>query len=620
MRRIGAAAALAGTVVLAAVLCAAQQPAQAPGQTVFKASINLVEISVVVRGPDGRPVHGLSSGDFTILDRGTPRPVAAFVEIADERPARSLLPSTLIRDVSDNASAKSDRVVILVLDDLHLKRQTDEVKAMARRVVEGLGTGTSIGLITTSGTFGMEPTSDRARILDVIDRFVAWVVPRATPMPSRMGDPGDLGSFFADMTMFKASQDVARMLVGQDTQRKAFVWLSKGVQKTCPEPKEVRKYGLPTWYDSACDAMLHQMQRANVSTYAVDPGGGSDHFLSGVSDATGGFAVGANDLDAGLDRILDDLNNYYLLGFTPPDAKDTSYHTLEVTVDRGDLSLRYRRGYQAAEAPLANPVKVSAALVGDVLPKTDLRLRLFAAPLAASLDGATPVVLCLEAQGDAARLRTSDGGFHDAFHYQIVAVNLDKKKIVTSQMGQRDITWHQVGSDDRVAAYQVETYIDLPPGTYQLRASGESAGLGTAGSVYLVVDVPDTRHAALSLGGLVIGYVAGARLPMDRVSTPPRGWPFDPTIDRQFTSADALRILCEVSRPATAADADVTLEVVDKGDRVVRSVHTVIGARDGPRIDLTLPLDSLPTAGYQARLTVVSGSDRATREVGFVVN
>src|SRR5205823_3566099 len=102
--------------------------------------------------------------------------------------------------------------------------------------------------------------------------------------------------------------------------------------------------------------MMEAMRRSNVSTYAIDPRGlvaskdlarecfpapatGRDPCAEGLSDfesdvrqaqsglrimseASGGFAVtNTDDFTAGLRRIVEDLDHYYLLGFYPSDTK-----------------------------------------------------------------------------------------------------------------------------------------------------------------------------------------------------------------------------------------------------------------------------------------------------------
>lgn len=65
-----------------------------------------------------------------------------------------------------------------------------------------------------------------------------------------------------------------------------------------------------------------------------------------LADGTGGFVIhDSNDLLGGLQKIGKEQNQYYLLGYTPPDAKQGSCHVLHVKVDRGGTEVRARTGY-----------------------------------------------------------------------------------------------------------------------------------------------------------------------------------------------------------------------------------------------------------------------------------
>ena len=44
-------------------------------------------------------------------------------------------------------------------------------------------------------------------------------------------------------------------------------------------------------------------------------------------------------------RIGKDQNEYYILGYTPPDSEEGTCHTLKVKVDRGGTEVRARTGY-----------------------------------------------------------------------------------------------------------------------------------------------------------------------------------------------------------------------------------------------------------------------------------
>ena len=96
-----------------------------------------------------------------------------------------------------------------------------------------------------------------------------------------------------------------------------------------------------------------------------------------LADGTGGFVIyNTNDLLGGLEKIGKEQNQYYLLGYTPPDTKDGSCHTLHVKVDRGGTEVRARTGYCSSK-PLdvlsGSPVektleaKIAAAAPGPLV-------------------------------------------------------------------------------------------------------------------------------------------------------------------------------------------------------------------------------------------------------------
>lgn len=87
-----------------------------------------------------------------------------------------------------------------------------------------------------------------------------------------------------------------------------------------------------------------------------------------MAEDTGGVAmVNTNDPTRLLDRVGDDLRNYYSLGYSPAHSGDGRYHKVEVRVKgRKDLEVRSREGYRdkSVEARMADGVM--SALLFDV--------------------------------------------------------------------------------------------------------------------------------------------------------------------------------------------------------------------------------------------------------------
>ena len=69
-----------------------------------------------------------------------------------------------------------------------------------------------------------------------------------------------------------------------------------------------------------------------------------------LADGTGGFViVNTNDLLGGLEKIGKELNEFYLLGYTPAEAEEGTCHTLHVKLDKGGYNVRARTGYCVAK-------------------------------------------------------------------------------------------------------------------------------------------------------------------------------------------------------------------------------------------------------------------------------
>jgi len=68
--------------------------------------------------------------------------------------------------------------------------------------------------------------------------------------------------------------------------------------------------------------------------------------LFALAEGTGGFVIhDSNDLLGGMERIAKEQDEYYVVGYTPPDSKDGSCHTIKVKVDESKTIVRSRSGY-----------------------------------------------------------------------------------------------------------------------------------------------------------------------------------------------------------------------------------------------------------------------------------
>jgi hypothetical protein len=141
------------------------------------------------------------------------------------------------------------------------------------------------------------------------------------------------------------------------------------------------------------------------------------------------------------------------------------------------------------------------------------------------------------------------------------------------------------------------------------------------------------------ISGLTIGYADGAHVPVGRNTSvlapadtgpgkgapppapppPARILPFDVALDREFITFDTLRLYCELARATLAAPVKVTVEMIDAHDTARLTTDREVAADDPGRIDLDLKLADLEPGPYRVRVTAVSGSQTARREIGVIV-
>lgn len=721
---------------------------------VFRSSTELINVDVVVSDTDGRAVRGLTAKDFVLTDRRKPQAIVTFGEVSHERASAAsarttLFPASLPLDVTDNQSSQADRLVIVVVDDLHIwKGRTERARELARTVITTLGAQASMAVLFTSGERSTQVTQDRSRLLAVANVFEgrqsmrrphqAIDQQKAAPNPS-LGDTSHdldlaqldnmnaaqkttLQDFEDNLRQLQTMQDAARMLAGEDQRRKAFVLISEGMAKnmsglfdSSQSPCEASGMQAPCYTDRAIRDVGEAMRRANVTTYAIDPRGkvkpedmalelfpppdcgvcqpgsvsqasvghpppGEDgtfrwdnpvrlaqDALSQFTEASGGFAVtDTDDLAGGLERIVEDLDHYYLLGFYADEAGGKGYRPLNVTVPaHPDWRVRFRRGYVPGNTKPAEPPKDAlAALATGVMPKADLPLRVTAVPLTGKGKNAS-VAVAIEVTAPTGLMKDADSKLRDDVSYAVLVVD-DKKAKVAQRTG-RAASFTMSARDGAAAmpdavTYQIPLTLTLPPGQYQLRVSATSKKLGAGGSVYADLTVPDFAKAPLVLSPIVLGYADGSHVPVGRrpaaqpgiqgagaamgssrpvstagiagmptpvalgaavtdtpeaVADAPR-LPFDPALDREFTRADVLRTYFEVAR-AGKTPVTTIIMVIDATNRTMMAIDKVLGADDPGRVDLRLPLASLAAGAYRLRVTATDGRTVTTSETGMVV-
>jgi len=293
------AAVIAALVSLAATAVLAVQ--------VFHQGIDLVVVTATVTDKDGRPVLGLRREDFSVFEDGVEQPIAQFT---GERAPISL---GILVDVSD--SMFGDRL------------------ADARRAID---------------RFVLDLLEPEDEALLMVFNHAPELVQGWTMPPRGLAGRLDKVKPFGGTALYDAVVRIAPLLKTRRHNRCGLVIVSDGE-------------------DTASDVRLQEalsaLLRTDAFVYAVAidaPYGPainrrfSPDALREITGQNGGYTAVVHataDLADATERIANELNHQYTLGFAAPHGADGKYHLLRVRARDGSLFARARRGFYAVPRP-----------------------------------------------------------------------------------------------------------------------------------------------------------------------------------------------------------------------------------------------------------------------------
>src|SRR4030095_11879593 len=272
------------------------------------------------------------------------------------------------------------------------------MKEVARRIVDRLGPTDLMSVVFTRDNRGSQGfTSDRARLLAAIDTFTVGFRDMGGGDRASGAAMDDLWYLYSVGVLERAVDYLAWV----PDRRKAIISLGQGVPFDLETAVTAVKADTASAGDLSAAARrsaqeLHmrikdqmsdvfdRAKRANVNIYTVDvcglrvevpaaprvpapgaiqpppppcqPGFAIDYLVQ-VAAATGGRPiVNTNDFEPGLTQLFAENASYYLLGYqsTNP-AHDGKFRKLDVNVNRPDVEVRTRTGYDAPRDESAGP-------------------------------------------------------------------------------------------------------------------------------------------------------------------------------------------------------------------------------------------------------------------------
>jgi len=150
-----------------------------PQQGMIRVQSELVEVGLVVRDSNGRPVGGFKKDDFQVLDNGKPQKVSYFDEEKAPKPAPPKSPATESPSTIARATPAplATHFVAMFFDDISspLPDLVSARKAAEGYLNKGLEPGEKVGLFTASSFFRLDFTDDIATLQAGLPKIIPHV-------------------------------------------------------------------------------------------------------------------------------------------------------------------------------------------------------------------------------------------------------------------------------------------------------------------------------------------------------------------------------------------------------------------------------------------------------------
>jgi VWFA-related protein len=482
-------------------------------------------------------------------------------------------PASRFAAAADLRPDKVARTIALVVDDLGLSfESTFSVRNAVHTYIDTqIADGDLVAIVRTAGGMGalQQFTTDKRLLHKAADRIQWTVVNRRGVSAFAAVEPTTVVSGGATESPFREEQDntieglrdsiLATGSMGaiefiirgaqQLPGRKSLVVFSEGVNVFD------RLGSARTW--AAMSRMLDRANRAGVVIYTVDARGlqtggltadddpsirdwgpgmtpaefnrritenvrnaqGDRHqellntqeALQFIAAQTGGFAVlNTNDLNRGVQRVLDDQRGYYLLGYVSktPQPGRWEQGRISVKVKRPGLNVRARGGVYGPSSP-AQPETAPAEplLLAALSPfgSGDVTVRLTALFNYDAKAGSYIRTMLFIDGAALTYAKTADGAYET--HPEIVLVSVGDN-------GQIDGHWKQTfdlrfGEAEYARAREAGLVYHARiaaknPGAYQVRAAVRDPATGHMGSASQFLEVPRVGKGRLALSGVLL--------------------------------------------------------------------------------------------------------------------
>jgi VWFA-related protein len=364
--------------------------------------------------------------------------------------------------------------------------------------------------------------------------------------------------------------------------------------------------------------------------------------LYALADGTGGFVIlNTNDLLGGLEKIGKEQDQFYLLGYTPPESAEGTCHFIKVKLDRPGTSVRFRNGYcnvKAVDVLSGNPVEkdLESRVAGSApgIPGVSIQ-----APYFYSANNTARVDVALSFPAENIKFEKAHGKLHAEVNILAIAYRpdgsvaarfSDNKKIEVENKKELEVL--------AARPYYYDGQFDIASGQYTLKAAFSSGG-PNFGKVEMPLAIEPYNSKEFGLGALALskdlrkasdsGSDLDAVLLEGRTPLIAQGYQFMPAAANRFKTTDHVALYTEIYEPhatdKTLPIVGVQLRVLDRKTQEVKqdsglfSVSKEIRTGDAViPVGMKVPTDTLAPGAYRAEVTAKDQFNKMkTRTVDF---
>jgi Ca-activated chloride channel homolog len=627
------------SAIFLGIACAAAK-AQAP---VFQSQTKVVLVDAVVTGKKGEYVRNLTAKDFRVWEDNKEQTIKSLSVATDSaaEPRRLVLffdntgmsaaDQARVRQAAasfvDTYAGPNRLMAVMNLDEgLRVVQSFIENAGRLKEAVRGVRvTASSSGIAPRETAMGTAEANARNLI-----QSLGSLARNLNAVPGRK-----IIVLFAGGASFVAARqtDVTSLVQISNQSNVALYPVAQGLVVQSPSGAEfdVGQQPQPGTYPSP------NRIKGGSGDVAGRP---DDSTPFTIASGTGGLVLSSsNDLLAQLQKIGEEQNQSYVLGYTPPDSKEGTCHTLRVKVDRSGTEVRSRSSYCTAKPQdLLAESRVEQDLEKRVAGAGTGIAASIQAPFFYAASNVARVHVAMEIATDALKFENQKGKLHAEMNILGIASAPDGGVAARfSDIVKRDFDskqdldkWLEQG---KAKPLHYEKEFKIVPGQYNLTVAFSSGG-ASFGKVETPLAVPAYYRSQFAISGLALSKEVrpaselGLEASLIDDGTPliAGGMQMIPGGSNAFTKSEQAFCYFEIYAPGGADPATVALRILEsktgapRWDGGAAKLDPPAGGKTTIPVGLSLPIASLPSGPYQLEVTATDGGGKTIeRTIDFEI-